>query len=124
MDRLGEQLREELALLLIRGEVADPRLQTVSLHAVRVTHDLSHARVFWSFLLPGEDSAANRTRTQRALDRAAPFLRGRLAKDLQIRQMPALEFLFDVSLETGRRIDGLLHDLTIPTTDGDPEDTD
>ena len=48
-ERIGEQLREELAGL-IRREVTDPRVVPITLTRVDVAPDLSHALVFWSAL--------------------------------------------------------------------------
>ena len=48
-ERIGEQIRGELARLL-REEVTDPRVGLVTLTRIDVAPDLSHAKVFWSAL--------------------------------------------------------------------------
>jgi len=44
-DRISEQMRRELADLLM-FEVKDPRVQMVTLTGVEVTGDMAHAKVF------------------------------------------------------------------------------
>ena len=46
-DRIGTELRRELAQLL-RDQVRDPRLANITVHEVRVTRDLAHAKVFFT----------------------------------------------------------------------------
>ena len=69
-DRVAEQIRAELALLIAR-EVHDPGIGFITLTRVQVTPDLQQARVFYT-ALGDEKSRAN---TARALGRAATFLR-------------------------------------------------
>ena len=46
-DRVGEQIRGELATLL-RDEVGDPRIQLVSLTQVDLSPDFRNAKIYWS----------------------------------------------------------------------------
>ena len=69
-DRVADQIRSELALLLSR-EVHDPGIGFVTLTRVQVSPDLQQARVLYTAL--GDDKA--RTTSARALERAVPFLR-------------------------------------------------
>ena len=52
-ERIGEEVRAELARLLL-AEATDPRLRLVSLTRVDVAPDLSHAQVHWS-AMPAPD---------------------------------------------------------------------
>jgi ribosome-binding factor A len=45
-----------------------------------------------------------------ALQRAAPFLRGRLAHEVTLRSLPALYFVPDTSFDQASTIDRLLRD--------------
>jgi len=104
-ERVGEQIRAELARLL-REEVRDPRVVWVTLTRVDVAPDLSHAWVGWSVLAgPG---AADVEATGRGLASAAPFLRRRLAAHLATKRVPELRFRHDPSLAEGGRILALL----------------
>ncbi|NBW83188.1 ribosome-binding factor A, partial [bacterium] len=43
--QVGEQIREHIAMMLIRGELSDPRLKNITINAVRVSPDLQLAKV-------------------------------------------------------------------------------
>lgn len=101
--RLGEQLRRLLAETL-RRELNDPRLGLVSLTDVRVSRDLAHARVYFSFIGSEADAAS----VQAVLAGAAGRLRAGLAKAVSARTVPALEFVYDDSLARGARMDTLI----------------
>ncbi len=73
--RVGEQIREELSTLLSRGTVHDPGIGFITLTRVQVSPDLALARVFYTSL--GDPKA--RRETEKALERATPFLGGRSA---------------------------------------------
>jgi hypothetical protein len=73
-ERVGEQIRAELARLL-REEVADPRIGLVTLTRVDLAPDFGNARVFWSSLpragASEEESARELERTEAGLLHAA-----------------------------------------------------
>ncbi len=106
VERLGDQLRGELAELLAR-EVHDPGIGFVTLTRVQVAPDLSSARVLYTAL--GDDAA--RTRTARALERAAPFLRRQLGARLRLKRAPELRFFYDDSIAGQDRIEKLLNEI-------------
>lgn len=102
-DRVGDRLLEEVAELL-RREIHDPRLQQLNLTGVRVSKDLRHAKVFFSLL----GGAGDREEALAGLKSAAGFIRSRLAKKLNLRFVPAIDFRYDDSEDEARRIDALL----------------
>lgn len=102
--RVGEQLQRELAGLM-RGELKDPRLGMVSVSAVQVSRDLSHAKVYVSVLGSEEQAEAS----LRVLKHAAGYLRHKLGKLLHIRVIPELHFFHDRSLEEGARMGALIN---------------
>ena len=106
-DRVGEQIRDELSALLSRGAVHDPGIGFITLTRVHVSPDLQLARVFYTSL--GDPKA--RRETEKALDRATPFLRRRIAGVLRLRRVPELEFRFDESIAHQDRIEQILRDL-------------
>jgi ribosome-binding factor A len=101
--RVAEQIQRELAAL-IHDEIDDPRLGMVSISAVEVSRDLSHAKVFFSTL--GEQDAADRS--LEVLQGAAGFLRHLLGQRLTMRHVPQLHFKQDHSLEQGARLSALI----------------
>jgi ribosome-binding factor A len=113
-ERVGEQIRAELARLL-REEVTDPRIGLVTLTRVDVAPDFSNARVYWSALAArpraADEGVAADPATQAGLDSAAGFLRSRLAHELPLRRIPELRFLHDASLAEGAHTLALLREL-------------
>jgi ribosome-binding factor A len=105
-DRIGDQLRMELSELLVR-EVHDPGIGFVTITHVQVTPDLQHARVFYTSLGQG----AVRRQTERALERAVPFLRRQTAHRLRLRRVPDIQFTFDEGIEAQDRVERLLREL-------------
>ena len=124
-DRVADQIRSELALMLAR-EIKDPGLGFVTITRVQVTPDLQHARVFYTSL--GDDQA--RKNTGRALARATPFLRRQIGSRLRLKRVAELEFLFDGSIAGQDRIEQLLNNIRAGgpggavTPDPTPDDDD
>ena len=102
-DRVADLLREILADLL-RREIRDPRVQTVNLTEVKVTKDLRHATIFFSVL---GDSVGKRE-AWAGLKSASGFIRSKVAKQLNLRFVPSIEFTYDDTEEEAQRIESLL----------------
>ena len=120
-DRLGDQVRAELCLLLQRS-VRDPLVRVVTITHVRMTSDLRHARVYYTTL----GNLDTRRKTAVGLSRATPFLRGRLARRIRVRHVPELTFVYDDSIEREHRIAQVLeelHDDAPEKSLGDPDDS-
>jgi ribosome-binding factor A len=105
-DRVADQIRGELALLLAR-EVHDPGVGFVTLTRVQVTPDLQLARVYFTAL--GDERA--RKNSERALGRAAPFLRRQIGSRLRLRRTPDITFVYDDSIAGQDRIEQILNEL-------------
>ena len=116
--RVGEQMQRLLGEVLLR-DVKDPRVHGVSVTAVDVSRDLSHATVWFSLLDPDADPAP----VGEALARAAGLIRGKLGRAMYIRQVPALHFRHDESLERGARLSELI-DRAVASDKDRPEDDD
>ena len=105
-EQVAETLREVITDGLAR-EVRDPRIGRVTVTAVLVTGDLSHARVMVS--VPGDDG--EQARALEGLQSAARFLRSRAARTLSTRIVPELHFEIDKGLTHATRINELLEGL-------------
>lgn len=101
-ERVGAALQRELSRL-IRDEVRDPRIGRVTIQDVRVSRDLSHAKVYFSLLDENQAKAAGAS-----LARAAAFLRRRLGALVKLRTVPELHFEYDNSLAEGNRLSALI----------------
>jgi ribosome-binding factor A len=104
--RVGEKIREELSLLLLR-KVNDPGLAPVTVTEVSVTKDLRIAHVNYSALVAKEERPA----VAKALRRSSGFLRRELGHLLGLRYAPELQFHYDDSFDRGARIDAILRDI-------------
>jgi len=103
-DRVADQIRSELATLLAR-DVHDPGIGFVTL-----------TRVHYTAL--GDDKA--RRNSERALERAAPFLRRQIGSRLRLKRVPELKFVYDESIAGQDRIEQLLNELHTPKDDDTP----
>ncbi len=102
--RVGDQIQRELATL-IRDEVRDPRIGSVTVSGVEVTRDMGHARVYMTVL--GADAEESR-RAAEVLNGAASFLRRELGRRMVLRSTPQLRFHHDPSFDRGARLTGLI----------------
>ena len=110
-ERVGEQMRQILSEFLIGGEIKEPELQAadlVSITEVRVTSDLTQARVFTS-VFPSDEEISGAVMA--ALIRSAPKIRSMLAQQMRIRHTPELQFSLDTSIETGARMEALIREV-------------
>jgi len=107
-ERMSVEIKRILSAI-IQEDIKDPRIDfsTVSVTRVDLAQDISHARVYFSIL--GTDE--KQTETMQALQRARGHLRSELARCIQIRHAPELEFRLDKSIEQGIRISALLDGL-------------
>lgn len=98
IERLNAQLQREIADLILRGHVKDPRVsQFVSINRVEVTKDLSFAKVYVSSFL--NDSQVEKA--VEGLNNAKGFIQSTIAKKMRLRLFPKLTFIADKSVHEG-----------------------
>jgi ribosome-binding factor A len=104
--RVGEELRHALARLLRPGALRDPALfdANVTVTEVQLSPDLRNAT---AFVMPL--GGANAADIIAGLRRSAPYLKGQIAKAVQLRRVPNLSFALDSAFDTADRISTLLH---------------
>jgi ribosome-binding factor A len=120
--RVGEELRHALARLLRPGELRDPALRdaNITVTEVRVSPDLKNAT---AFVMPF--AGANAGLVMAGLKRSAVFLKGRVARMVELRQAPNIVFALDEAFDNAARIAALLarpeveRDLHAPPPDDD-----
>ena len=106
VERVAEQVREEVSQILAT-EVADPGVGLVTVTRVKVTPDLSLARIYWTIL--GDE--AERKKTQKALMRAAAYVRHLLSTRMALRRSPEVTFTFDRAVADQHRVEEILYEL-------------
>ena len=102
--RIGQEI-QRLLPDLIRKEVKDPRVTgLVTITAVEVSPDISHAKVYVTVL----DSESAAEATLEGLNHSSAFLRSLLSQVLRVRTVPSLTFVYDHSVAKGMRLTQLI----------------
>jgi ribosome-binding factor A len=118
--RVAQTMRDLLARM-IDQEVKDPRARAaglVSVNHVELNRDMSTARVHVSFFSSDDRAIADAVR---GLDAAARFLRGPLARRMNLARAPRLRFVHDASQEFAMRLSELVRDDQSRRADDDGE---
>ena len=111
LEHLSGLIRQKLGQLLYK-EANDPRFHAVTITAVKLSKDLSQARVEFSIFQkdhPPEEVAES-------LNNAAGFFSHALGRTLAARRTPKLTFHYDPGFDYAQDMDVLLNKLK--TTDG------
>jgi ribosome-binding factor A len=103
--RVGEAIRHAITRVLREGNIRDPEVDgtLVTVTEVRASPDLKHASAFVTKLGGGESATM-----VKALNRASPYIRSEVAREVQLRVAPEIHFQVDTSFEQASRIDTLL----------------
>lgn len=115
--RVTESVKEAIASIL-ETEISDPRLTMVTVSDVHVTHDLSHATVYYTTVDPdlvtgdarrtGGDALPSDEDVAEGLASAAPRIRSLLGRRVRMRQTPELHFEADPVAASAGRVEALL----------------
>lgn len=93
-------LLEEISYILAT-EIKDMDIKFVTITGVNTTNDLSFAKVYFTTLKEKE-------KTLNALNNASGFIRKVLADKIEIRHIPELTFIYDESIEYGKKIEKII----------------
>ena len=105
VDRLSQHIKKEMAVILQR-EIKDPRLHSmITVSDVEVSRDLSHAKVFVTFLGMDDSKVEDNLKI---LNDASGYVRSLIGKRIQTRIVPHIRFAFDQSLNEGIRMASLV----------------
>ena len=96
-------MQRELGNILLL-EAKDEDFKHVTITDCDVTNDLSFAKIYFT-------TTDDREKVEKDLNNAAGFFRSLLAERLQIRHTPELRFIFDESIEYGRKIEKIIEKL-------------
>jgi ribosome-binding factor A len=103
--RVGEELRHALAQLLRPGVLRDPALReaNITVVEVRLSPDLRNAT---AFVMPLAGAKADEIMA--GLKRSAVFLKGQVARMVELRQVPNIVFALDGAFDNAAHIAALL----------------
>ncbi len=105
INRLESSLLKEISYILAT-EIKDEKIKHVTITAVKITKDLSLAKIYVSIL-----DETKKDETIESLNKAKGFIRTRLHEKIEIRQIPKLEFIYDESISYGVKIENIIKDI-------------
>ncbi len=103
--RVSDLIREEVADI-IQNKVKHKTLGFVTVTGAKVSDDLRSATIYLSVLNTEESD-----RTVSKLNALGPFIKGELAKRLQMKYVPSLRFRVDEAIAYGMKIDKLFDEI-------------
>jgi ribosome-binding factor A len=106
LNRINEELKKKISHV-ITFELKNSNITgLVSVTKVKITPDLRFARVYVSLL-----NSKSKTKTMAGLQSAAGYIRGQIAKKINLRITPDLQFELDESIEYGEKMDKIIADV-------------
>jgi len=106
-ERVGDSILREIATMVQRGDIRDPRIGFITITHVNLSADLKEAKVYFSQIGTKEEIADS----LQGLSSAVGYIRRNLGHTLNLRSVPKIRFFFDDTLEYAEHIDELLHDI-------------
>ena len=106
LGRINEELKKEISHI-IGFELKNPDVTgLISVTRVKITPDLKYAKVYVSLL-----NSKSKEKTMEGLKKSSKFIRGQIAKTVNLRITPELVFELDDSMEYGERIEKILKEI-------------
>jgi ribosome-binding factor A len=101
IDRLNNMFVEEISKI-IHDEIKNKDVGFVTITDARITNDLSFAKIYITTL------DTNREKVLNALNKSSGFIRSLLCDRVKIRKMPEIHFVYDESIEYGKKIEDII----------------
>ncbi len=102
IERIASTLEKEIGMILMT-EIKNKDIRFVSITGINLSSDLSYAKVYITVL-----DESKKISTLKALKDAKNFIRRELTNRVDIRHIPQLEFVYDESIEYGKKIESLI----------------
>lgn len=102
IERIASDITKYLSNIIML-ETNDEILKSITIIDTVVAKDLSVAKIYFTSLLDMDHKDL-----EKELKEAAPFLRGKLAKVLDVRNIPELHFIYDTSIEYAKNIENII----------------
>ena len=111
------RIMEIVNTLIVSGEIKNPRLSTfASISDISLSRDNAYATLYVSCLVDRDLE-----NSVKALQSAAPFIQGRLAKVMKTKNTPRLSFVPDTTEREAAKMDALLESLNISPAEDSSE---
>ena len=104
-ERIGSNLVKEISYILAT-EIKDQDIKFVTITDCKVTNDLSFAKVYYTVF-----DQNRKKETDDALKSASGYIRHLLHDRVDIRYIPELTFVYDESIEYGKKIENILEEI-------------
>jgi ribosome-binding factor A len=105
-DRVAEQIRTEIGDIVLH-DLNDPSLGMITITHVTISHDLRHAKIFYSVL--GDE--ARQKAAHDAMHRSLGHFRGEIGHRIRLRFVPELSLHYDDSAAYADHINHLLKEI-------------
>lgn len=105
IDRISDLIQNALAQI-IHQEMSDPRIGMITIEEVKVSKDLSQAKIYVSTLDPEKGP-----QTISTLNKASGFLRTQLGQKIKLRIVPHLVFYYDETMIKAEKLSKLIRDV-------------
>ena len=102
IERMQNEFVEKISKI-IKEEVKDTTIDFVTITYVRISSDLSYAKVYFTCL-----NLDKKNEIEKALNKASKFIEMKLSEIVEIRKMPELTFVYDNSIEYGNKIEEII----------------
>ena len=107
LNRINEELKKEISHV-ITFELKNANITgLISVTKVKITPDLRFARVYVSLL-----NSKSKAKTMAGLQSATGYIKGQIAKKINLRVTPDLQFELDESIEYGEKMDKIIAEVT------------
>ena len=103
--RIASDIERYLCDIII-NEANDEILKSITITGCDLTNDLSYCKVYFTSLLEMDKKSL-----EKEVNEAAPFLRGKLSRMIEIRHTPELKFIYDESISYGEKIENIIENL-------------
>ena len=87
-------------------ESRDEILKSVTVTGCKLSSDLGYCKIYFTSILD-----IDKKTLEHELNEASSFIRGRLSEKIDIRHTPTLNFIFDESIEYGKKIEDILKNI-------------
>ena len=102
INRINSDIIKYLSSIILT-ETRDELMKTITLTSSSLNKDLSLAKIYFTSI-----SDLSHKELEKEMNEAAPFLRGKLAKVLEVRNIPELRFIYDETIEYATKIEKLI----------------
>lgn len=101
-----ERDMEKYIPIILQREATDELLKTVTITDCELSHDMSFCKVYFTSF-----SDLDKKTLEKEVNEASPFIRGKLAGMMEIRNTPVLRFEYDESIEYATKIEKIIDEI-------------